>query len=122
MLGEGHPRPDGFLDRGCRVGLHHAGDPEHEVPVLLLELEAAMLHERREVRMRQPVPEGQLGVQVGGVVRGSAGAEGDEDVGEPALRPDVRLGVGLAAVQVREDLVGRVAAARAVALDLPGAS
>ena len=36
-----------------------------------------------------------------------------------ALRPDVALRVGLAPVELGEDLVGRVAAARAVALHLP---
>ena len=48
-----------------------------------------------------------------------AGLERDDDVGVVALRPDPALGVRLAPVELREHLIGRVAAPRAVALHLP---
>ncbi len=71
--------------------------------------------------MRQRVAEGELAVEVLLVLL-RAGLERDDDVGVVALRPDERFGVGLAPVELGEHLVGRVAAARAVALHLPVAA
>ena len=51
--------------------------------------------------------------------RRGAGRKLDDDVGVRLLGPDERLGVALAVVELPQDLVGRVAAARAVALELP---
>ena len=51
-----------------------------------------------------------------------AGHERDHDVGVAALGADERLGVGLAAIQLGQHLVGGVATPAAVALDLPAAS
>ncbi len=48
--------------------------------------------------------------------------ERDDDVGVALLRPDVDLGVRLAPIELREHLVGGVAAPGAVALDLPAAA
>src|SRR3954453_17825165 len=48
-------------------------------------------------------------------------AEAHDDVGVLLLRADERLGVALAVIELPEDLVGRVAAAGAVALELPRA-
>src|SRR3712207_1070490 len=48
--------------------------------------------------------------------------ERDDDVGALALRPDERARIGLAPVELGEHLVRRVAAARAVARDLPAAA
>src|SRR4051794_27478136 len=50
-----------------------------------------------------------------------AGQERHHDVGEPLLGTDERRRVGLAAVQLRQYLVGRIAAPRAVAIHLPPA-
>src|SRR5207237_3443390 len=46
-------------------------------------------------------------------------SERDDDVGVVALRPDERLRVGLAPIELRKHLVRPVAAPRAVARDLP---
>ena len=62
--------------------------------------------------------EHELGVEVLLVAAGVR-QERDDDVGVLLLRPDERLRVGLAPVELGEHLVGRVAAARAVALHLP---
>ena len=47
------------------------------------------------------------------------GHERDHHVGVATLWPDESLGVGLPPVELVEHLIGRVAATRAVALDLP---
>ncbi len=70
--------------------------------------------------MRKRVAEDDVDVEVGESQRG-AGTERDDDVGVVALRHDVRAGVVLAAVDLSKHLARRVAAPRAVALDLPGA-
>ena len=82
---------------------------------------AAVVEDAREVGVRQRVAERQLAVEVL-LILGVARLERDDDVGEVALRPDPALGVGLAAVELGEHLVGRVAAPRAVALHLPVAA
>src|ERR1039458_983561 len=56
------------------------------------------------------------------LVTAVAGHERDHQVGMASLRADVGLGVPLAAVQLLQHLVSRVATPRAVALDLPPAS
>ena len=76
--------------------------------------------ERRQVRVRQRVAQHDLGVEVGRVP-GGAGTEAHDDIGVGLLGADERLGVALAVVELAQDLVGRVAAPRAVALDLPRA-
>ena len=73
--------------------------------------------------MRQPVAQGELGVEVDLVLlRLPLGRpERDEHVGVATLGADERFRIGLAPVELGQYLVGRVAAARAVALDLPPA-
>ncbi len=72
---------------------------------------------RAEARDAQRRAKHELGVEV--LLVAGARQERDDDVGVRLLRADERLRVGLAAVELREHLVGRVAAARAVALHLP---
>ena len=70
--------------------------------------------------MRETVAQGELGVEMDLVVIVvGGGQEGDEQIGVVALGADEGLGVRLAPVELREHLIGRVAAARAVALHLP---
>ena len=72
----------------------------------------------RQVGMRQGVAEGELAVEVL-LVLAVGRLEGDDDVGVVALGADEPLRVGLAPVELGQNLVGRVAPARAVPLHLP---
>ena len=67
--------------------------------------------------MGQAGAQEQLGVERRAVVVG--GLERHHHVGAALLRPDEGGRVGLAAVKLGEDLIGRVAAPRAIAVDLP---
>ena len=82
---------------------------------------AAVGDDAAQVRVGERVAQRQLRVEVV-LVGGVARLEGDDDVGVVALRPDEGLRIGLAAVELGEHLVGRVPAARAVALHLPVAA
>ena len=68
--------------------------------------------------MRERVPEDEIGIEVRRILRVVL-REGDDDVGVSPLRLDVVLGIGLARVELGQDLVGGVAAPSAVALQLP---
>jgi hypothetical protein len=118
--GEVHPRPDRLFDGPGLGGLDPPRDPQDALAVALSQRQAVgpAVDEGGEVGMRQPVAQGQLGVEVVVVAVGS-GQEGDEHVGVVALGPDEGLGVGLAAIELGQDLVGGVAAARAIARHLP---
>src|SRR5213082_1925578 len=75
-----------------------------------------------EIGVRQGGPQHEAHVVLGRVaVEVAAGRdEAHDDVGVLPLRLDELLGVRLPALHVGDDLVGRVVALRAVALDLPG--
>jgi hypothetical protein len=74
--------------------------------------------ERGEIGVGQPLAQDHLGVQEVGIAA-LAGEERDHHVGVAFLRADEGRRVGLAPVELGQDLVGRVAAPRAVALHLP---
>ena len=74
--------------------------------------------QRRQIGVGEPRAHGELGVEVRGI-SAVAGHERDDDVGPATLGTDERLGVGLAPVELGQDLVGGVAAPAAVALHLP---
>ena len=80
----------------------------------------AVADERREVRMREAVAQDQLGAEAVGVLAVTR-RERHDDVRVALLRADERRGVGLAAIELGQHLVGRVAAPGAVPLHLPPA-
>ena len=119
VAGEVHAVPDALLDRRRTLARQRPGDEQLALAVALLHRDeaVALLDERAEVGMGQAVAQHELGVEHERVLGALHAA--DDDVGAAPLRADEGLGVGLAAIEVGEHLVGRVAALGAVAVDLP---
>src|SRR4051794_16182305 len=113
--------PDHLLERPGALGIEAAGDAEMRLAVDLADPDARLrclaVEHGAEVGVAESRPEDQLGVEP--VLLRARRQERDDDVGVALLRADERLGVRFAAVELREHLVGRVAASRAVALHLP---
>jgi hypothetical protein len=120
VRGEVEAVPDGLLQLGGPLPVDVAGDPQVAIGSLLDNGDppAAVADERGEIRMGETLAEHELSVEVLRVAR-PARHERHHDVGVALLRSYVRGRVGLAPVELGQYLVGRVAATRAVAVDLP---
>jgi hypothetical protein len=120
--GEVQPVPDRLLDLGRALALDVAWDVQEALPAALAHRDAAhaVADERRKVRMREAVAEEQLGIEAVGVAA-LAGHKRHDHVCVALLRADEGGGVGLAAIELGQHLVGRVPAPGAVALHLPPA-
>jgi hypothetical protein len=116
-----HSGPDRLLDLLRALWPDQPRD-EQLLLVVALDQDQAVVprvrHEFREVGLRERVAEDEPRVEML-LVLGPVREERDDDVRAPALRADELLRVRLAAVELGEHLVGRVAATRAVALHLP---
>ena len=114
--------PDRLLERGAAGRVDGSRDPQVRLRAALRHPDGAVsLGQGGQVRVGQPGAHGELGVQMLGVPA-VTGHERDHDVRVAALGADERLGVGLAPVELGQHLIGGVAAAAAVALDLPAAT